>query len=128
MILDKELIFSDDQAVTVDAASTVVLNAVKAGGMYDSAWLFVKVGPIAFATTVSITVELQTATDLAFTTPVILWSKNFLVAAMTANAILARIRVPLGVLAYLRMYYDVNTSATAGAFYAAIVPDVDEAV
>jgi len=126
MIIDKSLIMSDDQAVTVDAASAVVIDNIKPGGMYDNLWLFLKVGPADFGATVSIDVSFQTSDDNFNADTTTLFTKNFVLAEMTANAVLMKIRVPLGVKRYLRMYYDVNTSADAGAFYAALVPDVEE--
>jgi len=126
MIIDKELVFSNTELVTVDAASETVINNVKPGGMYDNLWLYVKVGPLAMNSTVSIDFKLETSDDNFNADTTVLYSKSFLKAAMTANAELIKVRVPLGVKQYLRMYYDVTTTEDAGSIYAALVPDVNE--
>lgn len=126
MIIDKELIFSDDQAITGDAASTVVLNKVKAGGPYKGLWFFVKI-TAAFNTLTSLDIKLQTSDDNFSSDTVELISVNKVLADInTANTVVVRVQVPLGVKQYLRAYYDVNGSdPTTGSVFAALVPDVE---
>ena len=128
MIIDKSLIMSDDQAITADAASTVVIDNIKPGGMYDNLWWFVKVGGVVFNTLTSMNIQLQTSDDNFAADTETLISVNKLLADLDAiNVVLLKIRVPLGVRRYLRTYYDVvGTDPTTGTIYSALVPDVEE--
>lgn len=127
MTIDKELIFTEDAQVIGDTDSAVI-DLVKAGGVYDNAWLFVKVGSEAFNTLTSMNISLQTSSDNFSSDTVTLLSKSFLLAELnTVNTVLMKVRVPLGVKEYLRIDYDVvGTDNTTGKMYAAIVPDVNE--
>ena len=127
MIIDKELVFLNDEAAYGDTASDSV-DLVKAGGVYDNAWLFVKVGSEVFNTMTSMDIVLQTSDDDFASDTVELFSVNKLLAEMNAvNTVLIKVRVPLGVKQYLRVYATaVGTDNTTGKLYAAIVPDVNE--
>jgi len=125
MIIDKDLIFSNDQAITADAASTVVPNHVNPGGPYKGLWFYVKV-TAAFNTLTSLDIKLQTSDDNFSADTTELISVNKLLADLTANTTVVRVQVPLGVKQYLRAYYDVNgTDPTTGSVFAALVPDVE---
>lgn len=127
MILDKQLMFSEAQALTsTDAASTNVLD-LGALGYGDSGnspmEVFVRVGT-AFADGTSVLIKLQSATDAAFTTPVdSSVQETVLTAALTANAVVLKARLPYGLKRYVRLYYDVTGTFTAGKFTAGLILD-----
>lgn len=116
MIIDKELEFSDGQAITADAAST---NVVDLGQTVDVApgyplKLRAQVDED-FNSLTSLTVNVQTATDAAFTTPVTLQSKTIALADLVAGADFDLGILTEGCLQFLRLQYDVTgTNPTTG--------------
>lgn len=126
MLYDTQCQFSDNQAVTADAASTNVycpakgqLNEIAGGKPIP---LRIQVTET-FATLTSLEIKLQTATDAAFTTPVTLETTGAIAAADLVAGYVATINfMPKGNKGYLRLYYDVTGSnATAGKITAGIV-------
>lgn len=120
---DANLILSDAQAVTVTAAST---NVIKLDAKMDKAYgketpVELKVGT-AFAGCTSVQVAIQTATDAAFTTPVVLvQSAAIPVASLVSGYQFNPQVLPKGNLGYIRGYYTVVGTATAGTINAALV-------
>ena len=126
MIIDKSLIYSEDQDITATAASTNALDHVKAGFPYKDAMLYVKVGTT-FTNLTSLAIAFQDSADNS--TFATLFSKTVLAADLTAGAKVLQIPLPAGVRRYTRMYYTVTGSAPdAGDVYAAIVPDAENRV
>ena len=126
MLYDKENLFSENQAITADAASTNVIN-IAAGKLKEVAFgtpipLRIQVTE-AFATLTSLNIKVQTATDAAFTTPVTLAQTGEIAAADLVAGYVAPINfIPKGNLGYMRLYYDVTGSnATTGKITAGIV-------
>lgn len=126
MLYDLENIFSNNQAVTADAASTNVIKITN-GQLKEVAFgtpipLRIQVTED-FATLTSLEIKVQTATDAAFTTPVTLATTGAVAAASLVAGYVAPINfIPKGNLGYLRLYYDVTGSnATAGKITAGIV-------
>ncbi|MEQ9887615.1 Bbp16 family capsid cement protein [Pectobacterium zantedeschiae] len=132
MILDKLLMFSEAQAVTATAASTDVIDL----GPIDGTRRDIGVGtPLEFFVNVNTTataagaatvnIQLQTSADNS--TYVTLFDSSALaLATLTAGKRVASVKVPQGVLRYLRVNYSVATGPlTAGAFTAGINLDVD---
>ncbi len=125
MLFDLENIFSDNQAITADAAST---NVIKMGGTYKEVSFGTPI-PLriqvteTFATLTSLEIKVQTATDAAFTTPVDLATTGAIAAATLKAGYVASINfIPKGNKGYLRIYYDVTGSnATTGKITAGIV-------
>jgi Na+/serine symporter len=113
------------QTVTVDAASTNIIDldaaGVNVGGKKKGLYIVIK-SIAAFATTVSIEIQLQTDSDSGFATTlreIQMW--RFLVAQMTAGALLVNQALPVwSYQRYLRLYFNVFTNATAGSFFAAL--------
>lgn len=128
MLLDKENLFSDNQAITADAAST---NVIKTSGTYkdgaEATPLLIQVTED-FATLTSLEIKVQTATDAAFTSPVDLATTGAIAAATLKKGYTAPINfVPDGNLGYMRLYYDVTGSnATTGKITAGIVAGKDK--
>ena len=131
MIIDKELIFSDAQDIGQVAGDydSAIVNQVKAGGVYDNVWLFLRIDEaVTSGGAATIDFKLRTSSDNFSSSDVILWSSGALaLAAMTVDTVIAKVRVPLGVLQYLKMEYTVATATTtAGTVDAMLVSDVNE--
>jgi len=123
MLLDAQCLFSDNQAITADAASANVVRFGK--GEFTFVPLLIQVTQD-FATLTSLTVKVQTAVDSAFTTPVDLASSTLAAASLTAGTVIPINYIPKGNLGYIRIYYDVTGSnATAGKITAGVVAGVD---
>lgn len=126
MLYDKENLFSENQAITSDAASTNVIKITN-GDLKEVAFgtpipLRIQVTQD-FATLTSLNIKVQTATDAAFTTPVDLAETGAIAAATLKEGYVAPINfIPKGNKGYLRLYYDVTGSnATTGKITAGIV-------
>lgn len=126
MLYDLENLFSNNQAVTADAASTNVVK-MAAGPLKEVANgtpipLRIQVTE-AFATLTSLNIKVQTATDAAFTTPVTLAETGDVpVASLKAGYVAPINFIPKGNKGYMRIYYDVTgSSATTGKITAGIV-------
>lgn len=126
------------QAITADAASTNYIDLRVAGirisGGSKPPYLIVKV-ITAFVTTVSINFRLQTGSTTGFATTLRdVFQARFALAALTAGALIINQALPnLDFQRYLRMYFDVFTSASAGTVIAYLsdgpepgVADVDQ--
>lgn len=135
-IIDNTLVFSDSQAITATAASTNIVDLGATGTPAGSAVALQRdIGkgcdipilltiPVAFNTLTSLQVSLQVATDAAFTSPVEVASKTYLLAELTLGARLGfPAEVPIGTnLRYMRLYYTVaGSNPTLGKVFAAIV-------
>lgn len=128
MIRDNDLIFSDSQAVTVSAASTDIVDLTKKGDAIGTElYLAIQCREAAAAAgAATVNFVLQTATDAAFTTPVVLFDSGAIAkASITLNAFLVKVKIPVGLLQFVRVYYTVGTGPlTAGKFDAFLTPDV----
>jgi hypothetical protein len=125
MILDKENLFSEDQAITATAVSTNVIDLDKAGmGKGEPVYVFAQVTED-FATLTSLQIDVQTDTVAAFSSPTTLQGASVAVAGLTAGK-----QIPLGILTgdveqFVRLNYTVTGSnATAGKFVSGLTLDV----
>jgi hypothetical protein len=134
MIIDANLVLSDNQAITASAASTNVIDLGATGTpVGHAAALVADLGKLedvcmiatvteTFATLTSLTVSLETSDDNATFREVA--SKTSLAAALTAGT---QLKFPSEVIEgadgrYLRLNYTVNgADATAGKIFAAVV-------
>lgn len=134
MIIDNELIFSDDQSIAHAAGSfnSTVLGFVKDGGVYDNAWLFIKISTAVASAASGASVEfaLHTSNDGFSSDDDVLFTTGAIAeASLTADTVIVRARVPLGLKQDTKIVFTVSgETTTAGTAYAAIVPDVNEAV
>ena len=114
-LIDYNNMFSNGQAVTSSAASTYYIDGRAAGEALDTnLYLIVEVGT-AFVGGTSLEIALQTATDSSFASPVTLYDSGaILLASLTANTVLVKVPIPIGLLRYLRVYYTVSGTMTAG--------------
>ncbi len=130
MIIDKELVFSENQSIAHAAGSfdSTVLDAIADGGVYDNVWLFLKISTAVVGSGASVEFALHTSNDGFGSDDDVLFSTGALgVADLTADTVIARVRVPLGLKQDIKMVYTVSgATTTAGSVYAAFVPDVNE--
>ena len=135
MILDLSTRFSNGQAVTADAISTNVLDLrngsapvlADEGILGADLWLVVRVGTaFATATSITFTLESDSTADLA-TSATVHYTQTVLLAALTANTVVVRTKLPSGNYErYLGMRYTVNgADATAGTLDAFLTPAID---
>jgi len=130
MYRDAQLELSVAQAVTVTAASTNTIDLTVAGDAVGSApaYLAVRVGTACTAAgSATLTIDLQTDSDVAFGTAVTLFSSGVIaVASLTANTWIVRVALPIGLNRYNRLYYTVATGPlTAGTIDAFITTNID---
>lgn len=126
MLLDKTLVFSEEQAITDSAASTNIIDQKAAGDAYGALWLVAKV-TADFATLTSLTIGVQTDSASNFSSAVTLASSGAIAAAaLTEGEFICCFRLPADCKRYIRLYYTVGGSnATAGkvtAFLTAAAP------
>lgn len=142
MILDKQALFSDAQAITASAASTNQYDCGATGtpsgssvplkfdlGISDIPLLIQVVED--FATLTSLTVTIQTDSDVAFGSPATAWTSGAIpVASLKAGYKFAAIFAPLTTNErYVRLNYTVGGSnATAGKITAGFTTGVDRYV
>jgi hypothetical protein len=137
MILDKQNLFSDAQAITADAASTNTIDLGVPGtpvgaaaplaqdvGLSDIPLLIQVVE--AFADLTSLTIKVQTDDNTGFSSAKDVLTVTVPLASLVAGYIAPIDRIPRGTTErYLRLYYDVTgTSPTAGKITAGVVAAV----
>ena len=128
MIIDSKLIMSDDQEVTVDAASTDVLDLGAAGdAVGNELYLVARVGTLFEGAGASLTIALQTAVAEGFGTPITLVSSPAIpVESLTSGATVFKVRLPTGAQRYLRGYYTITSGPfTAGKIDLFLTPSVE---
>jgi len=124
MILDKDLIFSSEQAITSDAASTNALDLGQGGDAVGQELAIHAVVTVNFATLTSLTIKVQTSSDNSNWEDVVL-SPAIVAASLKKGAEVFCVRVPKGLKRYVRLYYDVTGSnATAGKITAFMCKDI----
>jgi hypothetical protein len=126
MILDKQTLLSDAQALTSDGASTNLYDTGSASDPGAGAPLkvFMSIDE-AFTNLTSLDISLQCHEDTGFSAGTkTLWKVNALLADLTLGAKIDLPDVPAGCERYLRLYYDVNGSDPgAGKITAGIILD-----
>jgi hypothetical protein len=130
MILDKQNLFSDDQAITASAASTNVIDIGGAGGTIPgtSTTIGTDKGPGeplevlcqvtgTFSTCTSVKVSVQTDSDEAFGTVATLLDTAAIGVSTLVAGYKFRIAIPrVGLSRYIRLYYTVaGSNAGAGS-------------
>ncbi len=124
MIIDKQLEFSDGQAITASAASANYVDTGAAGNAYEELWFVVQVAT-ALAGGTSLAVALETDDSAAFGAAKTLFATAAIPAAsLTAGAQVAKVRVPPGAKRYLRANYTVVGPFTSGSVDAFLAMDV----
>jgi len=124
MIFDKTNLFSEHQAVTATAVSTNVIDLGVDRDIGKGVPVPVDIRVTeTFATLTSLTVEVQTSEDEAFTSPETLATTGAIPAAdLTVGNVFSVQFMPLGTQRYVRLNYVVaGTAATTGTVHAGIV-------
>lgn len=131
MIIDRQNHFNfGKQTITVSAVSTDVIDQGAAGVEYGPGALFLvsRVGT-AFAASgaATLNIQLQTATDAAFTTPITVYDSGAIaVADLKANSVVQKVSlagIPLK--QYIRVNYVVGTGPmTAGNIESFLTTDI----
>lgn len=116
MIIDKELEFSDGQAITGTAVSTNVIDLGQTVDVAPGVPLKLRVQvDETFDNLTSLNIAVQTDTVEAFSSETILFSKDVLAAALVAGADFDLGILPEGCQQYLRLDYTVTgTNPAAG--------------
>lgn len=123
MLLDNQLVLSDNQAITGDAVSSNVIDLGAAGRAPGEDLTILTHVEADFDNLTSLDIEVQSSTDEAFTSPVTHQTINVLLADLTAGKQIDVGPLLNGTLQYVRLNYDVNgTNPTTGALTSAIVP------
>jgi len=131
MLTDAQLTFSDAQAITVDAASANQIDLTTARNLARSgarSMRIIVVVTTAFATTVSLTVTVRQSASANMASPdIIATGPTVLLANLTAGKKVLDIPFPdmdpVAAKQYIDLYYDISTTATAGAVSAFLVLD-----
>lgn len=140
MLFSAQQLFSDNQVITGDAASTNILDTLSAGTPYDGYSAIEKnLGkgvPIplsvrvteAFNTLTSLNVILEADNDVAFGSATVIRTVNVLLAGLTVGADIDLRHIPKGVKErYVRLRYDVvGTDPTLGKIHAGVVCGHDD--
>ena len=114
MIIDKDLLFSNEQAITGTAASTNVIDLGEGGDAIGQELTIHAVVKTSFATLTSLTVKVQTSADNSNWADVVL-GPAIPVASLKAGKDIFCVRVPQGLKRYVRLYYTVaGSNASAG--------------
>lgn len=135
MIFDDTLTFSDEQAITADAASTNYIDLGATGTPFGGSALVRDIGPgcpipiaicvtAAFNTLTSLTFQLQVDDNTSFSSATTVAQVTVPLAGLTAGAIIEGLDyVPSGAdERYMRLYYDVTgTNPTTGKVTAGVV-------
>lgn len=125
MLYDLENIFSNNQTITADAASTNVVK-MASGPLKEVSYgtpipLRIQVTED-FAGLTSLEVKVQTSATEDFSSPVDLATTGAVeLASLKAGYQFPINYIPKGNLGYMRLYYDVTGSATGGKITAGIV-------
>ena len=135
MYIDKNLLFADTLTTTTSGAATDYLDStaasIKLGDGYSHPLFWVVKTEAAFAggAACTATFQLQTANDASFTDGCVTLAATdaFLTAALTINTVMARIRVPLGIKRYTRVYMVVGGTGvfTTVSYSSFLTPEAD---
>ena len=136
MYIDKNLLFADTLTTTTSGASTSYLDStvasIKLGDAYSHPLFWVVKTKAAFAggAACTATFQLQTCNVSTFddsSCVTLASTAAFLTAALTANTVMSRIRVPLGLKRYTRVYMVVGGTGvfTTVSYSSFLAPDVD---
>jgi DhnA family fructose-bisphosphate aldolase class Ia len=129
MIIDKQLTVSLAQAVTSSAASTDYIDQGAAGNAIGKElFLVVRVDTTATASgSATVNFQVESDSDSGFATAKVVNFDSGAIgkAALVAGVEIVKIKLPIGLKRYVRVYYTVGTGPlTAGKFDAFLTFDV----
>lgn len=132
MFLDDLLKLADAQESTVSVASTDYIDTIAKGDAYVGAWMYIRIDTafVAGAGAPTATFQLQTAAATNFDGGTTLTASSALIAADLIAGKEVKLRIPVGVLRYIRGYMVVDSGLeakrfSAGKFDIYLVKDVD---
>jgi hypothetical protein len=130
MILDKNLLVSNAQAVTSSGASTDYIDFGAIGEAFgNELYLVVQVDTTATASgSATVNFQLESDSDSGFATAKVVNFDSGAIgkASLVAGAEIVKVKLPIGIKRYARLYYTVATGPlTAGKFNAFLVNAVD---
>ncbi len=124
MLIDNTLILSDKQTVTSTGPSSQVIDQQAAGSAHTHAGFMVRVDED-FAGSTSVKISLQTADVSTFASVKEVFSATFAVADLKAGNAVIKAVLPAGLLRYIRGYYTVTGTGTAGKLSLFVTDTVD---
>jgi len=128
MFIDKDLEYSLAQEVTTGTEISTLTYADHgaAGNAYrDDLFIFVRVNA-AFTVGTSLTINFQTCAENTFSSPTNLYSTGAVAEAdLTANTVIVKARIPLGLLQFSRFQYVTVGTHSTGSIDAQLVADVE---
>ncbi len=127
MLIDKTVMFSDAQALRATGASTNTVDLSAAGNAGPGRLVLIAHADTAFAGATQVVCALQTSDKGDFSAGVVTLASVTLGATELADTEknLFALGIPAGMKRYLRMYYTVTGTVTAGAI-SCFVADVAE--
>ena len=115
MLLDQNLVFSDAQALRATGASTNVVDLTAAGDAAPGRLVVIAHADTAFAGATQVVVALQTATKADFSDAATLGSVTLSGTQLAdTEKNLFAMGIPVGMKRYVRIYYTVTGTVTAG--------------
>ena len=124
MLIDNTLVLSEKQSVLSTAASTNVVDQHAAGGAHTHAAFVVRVDET-FAGSTAVKIALETADASGFGTKKEVFAATIAAADLVAGATVIKAVLPAGLLRYIRGYYTVTGTGTAGKLSLFITDAVD---
>ena len=123
MLLDKNVMFSDAQALRATGASTNTVDLTAAGDAALGRLVVLAHADTAFAGATQIVCALQTADKSDFSSGVVTLASATVTATQLADTEknLFALGIGAGMKRYLRMYYTVTGTITAGAISCCVV-------
>ncbi len=117
MLLDQNTFFSDAQALRSTGASTNTLDLTAAGNAVPGRLVLIAHADTAFAGATQVVCALQTSDKSDFSSGVVTLASATLNATQLADTEknLFALGIPVGMKRYVRMYYTVTGTVTAGA-------------
>lgn len=125
MLLDQNAMMSDKQAVTASAASENIIDLGAAGNAVPGALFAVCRTDEAFSGVTQLKVSLQTDDSSAFSAAEELMTASFVQADLQGTKNLFALALPNGAKRFLRAYYTVTGSGTAGKLSCFLTDAVD---
>lgn len=124
MLIDNTLVLSEGQTVLSSAASTHVVDQTAAANVHTHAFLVVRVDET-FTGASAVKIALETAAASNFSTKKEVFATSLAVASLTKGATVVKIVLPAGLMRYIRGYYTVTGTGTAGKLSMFITDTVD---
>lgn len=124
MLIDSTLVLSEKQAVTASAASEHIIDQLAKGDAHNRLVVIAKADED-FAGLTGLKISLQTAASSSFDSSKELFSASFDLADLKKGKTLVKTVLPLGADRYIRGYYTVTGTGTAGKISLFVTDEAD---